>query len=298
MPMPAQKPGRSKQDYGTPWRLIHAIEARWGKLTIDLAARADNAKAPEFISPEENSLTRNWAQRIGDGLGFLNPEFDDIAPWVDKCAGCWAPLISLTPASIGAEWFANNCEHKAKIVGLRPRIAFYGCHVLIKNGTQKGERACDSSCLGCASYPKDCMLLLWGNRFQSEPAFQTWRWDMQTAKRRRKLYLAGPMTGLASMNHAAFIDAAVRLRFLGFDVISPAELNPPSRDWASALKVTIPALMRCDAVALLPGWEHSRGAALEVQLARQCEMELIPLVAETVKGKTVHKISPVREAAA
>jgi hypothetical protein len=141
------------------------------------------------------------------------------------------------------------------------------------------------------------MLLLWGNRFRSEPVFQTWRWDAQTAERRRKLYLAGPMTGLPSLNRADFIDAAVRLRFLGFDVISPVELNPPSRDWAAAMKVAIPALMRCDAVALLPGWENSRGAALEVQIARQCEMELIPLVAEeVVRGKPVHKISPARTA--
>jgi hypothetical protein len=57
--VPKQKPGKSKQDYGTPWELIRAIEARWGKLTIDLAARADNAKAPLFITPEENSLIQN-----------------------------------------------------------------------------------------------------------------------------------------------------------------------------------------------------------------------------------------------
>src|SRR2546428_14111343 len=98
MPMPCQKPGRSKQDYGTPWPLIRAIEARWGNLTIDLAARADNAKAPIFITPEENSLTQDWNNRIGNGLGFLNPEFDDIDPWAAQCAGCWKPIITLTPA--------------------------------------------------------------------------------------------------------------------------------------------------------------------------------------------------------
>jgi hypothetical protein len=30
--MPEQKPGRSKQDYGTPWDFIKAVEARFGKL--------------------------------------------------------------------------------------------------------------------------------------------------------------------------------------------------------------------------------------------------------------------------
>jgi len=183
--MPAQKPGRSKQNYGTPWELIRAIEARWGKLTIDLAARADNAKAPIFITPEEDSLTQDWTKRIGNCLAFLNPEFDDIAPWAAKCAG-WTDqpkpalkggIIKLVPASIGSEWFADNCEGKCKTIGLRPRLKFYGCHVLIKDGPRKGQRKCAPECLGCASYPKDCMLTLWGSRFKAEPIFSTWRWD-------------------------------------------------------------------------------------------------------------------------
>jgi phage N-6-adenine-methyltransferase len=190
MPMPVQKPGFSKQDYGTPWPLIRAIERRWGKLTIDLAARADNAKAPSFITPEEDSLKQDWAERIGDGRAFLNMEFADIAPWVSKCAE-WltrskpslrGSIRVLTPASIGAEWFADHCEGKAKVVGLRPRICFEGCHQLFpKNHPRAGERKCLAPCLGCATYPQDCMLTLWGSRFDSEPIFQTWRWDVPSS---------------------------------------------------------------------------------------------------------------------
>lgn len=178
---------RSKQDYGTPWPLIHAIERRWGKLSIDLAATPQNAKAPVFITPEEDSLVQDWAERIGAGNAWLNMEFADIAPWVSKCAE-WlkrekpalaGSIITLTPASIGSEWFANHCERKAKVVGLRPRIEFEGCHNLFpKNHPRAGERKCDPSCVGCATYPKDCMLMLWGSRFDHEPILQTWRWDV------------------------------------------------------------------------------------------------------------------------
>lgn len=170
---------RSKQDYGTPWALIHAIEKRWGKLTIDLAATAENAKAPQWITPEQNSLIKPWDGYIGDGLGWLNPEFADIDPWAAKCASCVsASLLMLTPASIGCEWFAEHCEHNAKIVGLRPRLEFEGCHQLYpKSHPRAGERKCDPSCVGCATYPKDCMLNLFGLRFDREPKFQTWRWD-------------------------------------------------------------------------------------------------------------------------
>jgi hypothetical protein len=112
--------------------------------------------------------------------------FADIAPWVSKCSA-WlnrekpalaGSIRTLTPASIGSEWFANYCEGKAKVVGLRPRIEFEGCHNLFpKNHPRAGERKCDLSCVGCATYPKDCMLMLWGSCFDLEPILQTWRWN-------------------------------------------------------------------------------------------------------------------------
>jgi phage N-6-adenine-methyltransferase len=118
---PVQKPGRSKQDYGTPWPLIRAIEKRWGRLTIDLAATRHNSKAPKCITPEEDSLKQDWSERIGDGLGWLNPPFEDIDPWAKKCL-LWyvstnsssARVIMLSPASIGSEWFADNCEGRPR----------------------------------------------------------------------------------------------------------------------------------------------------------------------------------------
>jgi hypothetical protein len=171
---------RSKQDYGTPWPLIRAIEKRWGPIMIDLAATAENAKAPRWITPEEDSLIQPWDELIGvDGLGFLNPEFADIDPWAAKCnAHRQVSITLLVPASIGSEWFAEHCEANAKVIGLRPRIMFEGCHVVYpKNHPRAGERKCQPSCVGCATYPKDCMLNLWGPRFDREPKFQTWRWD-------------------------------------------------------------------------------------------------------------------------
>jgi phage N-6-adenine-methyltransferase len=171
---------RSKQDYGTPWPLIRAIEKRWGSLAIDLAATAENAKAPRFITPEQDSLTQPWNVVIGQNeRAFLNPEFADIDPWAARCnKHRIRSIIFLVPASIGSEWFAEHCEANAKIIGLRPRICYEGCHQLFaKNHPRAGERKCDLSCVGCATYPKDCMLNLFGPQFDREPKFQTWRWD-------------------------------------------------------------------------------------------------------------------------
>ena len=81
------------------------------------------------------------------------------------------------------------------------------------------------------------------------------------------------MTGKPGLNFGAFELAATLLRKRGFDVVSPVELNPdPSSTWVARMRVDIPALCSCDEVALLPGWENSRGTNLEILIARHLEM--------------------------
>lgn len=159
MTMPRQKPGRSKQDYGTPRDFIAAVERMYGPLGLDLAATKDNAKAPRFITPEEDSLTVDWTARAGSELCWLNPPFSDIAPWVEKCAAESCRIAMLVPASIGSEWFASHVHKKAGVVGIRPRLTFEGCD---------------------DPYPKDCMLLLWRMVLPREMKnLRLWRWDKE-----------------------------------------------------------------------------------------------------------------------
>jgi phage N-6-adenine-methyltransferase len=155
--MPPQKKGTSKQDYGTPREFIAAVEARFGALHVDLAARADNAKAPRFITPERDSLTVPWARSFPKHRAWLNPEFADIAPWAEKSAaetamGFGLKVFLLTPASVGAVWFDEHVHRKALVLGLRPRLRFEG--------------ATDD-------YPKDCMLSVFG---YGVTGFDVWRW--------------------------------------------------------------------------------------------------------------------------
>ncbi|BCA28331.1 DUF4406 domain-containing protein [Metapseudomonas otitidis] len=92
----------------------------------------------------------------------------------------------------------------------------------------------------------------------------------------RRIYLAGPMTGLPQLNFPAFHAEAARLRALGYDVVNPAELNPnPNTSWQTCMRVDIRELVTCDAVAMLPGWTSSHGATLEHACAVQCGMEVV-----------------------
>lgn len=84
----------------------------------------------------------------------------------------------------------------------------------------------------------------------------------------RPTYISGPMTGYPLLNFPAFEDAARRLRALGVEVVNPAELNPdPGAEWVDCMRVDIKALCDCGSIAMLRGWQASRGARLEHQIA-------------------------------
>lgn len=100
-----------------------------------------------------------------------------------------------------------------------------------------------------------------------------------------RIYLAGPMSGFPQMNFPAFYAAAKKLREIGYDVVSPAELddtydagialssldgtpNHPTKTWGDFLArdVKLIADGGIQGIIFLPGWEASRGARLEASL--------------------------------
>lgn len=92
------------------------------------------------------------------------------------------------------------------------------------------------------------------------------------------IYVAGPMTGLPEFNYPAFRDAAAALGALGHDVEDPStNENPTPGDYHGWLRAGLAQLIRCDAVALLPGWESSGGARLEVNVAATLGLRVAPL---------------------
>ena len=85
-----------------------------------------------------------------------------------------------------------------------------------------------------------------------------------------RLYLSGPMTGKPDNNRTAFTKAAAHLRWLGHIVVSPSELDRKSAKspttWGAYLgrDIQILADSKLDGIVLLPGWEKSNGARLEL----------------------------------
>lgn len=92
----------------------------------------------------------------------------------------------------------------------------------------------------------------------------------------KRIYLSGPMTGLPDLNFPAFHAEADRLKALGYEVVNPADLNPdPEASWHDCLRRDLVALLDCDTLALLDGWQQSTGAHLEMHVAHRVGMEIV-----------------------
>ena len=103
-----------------------------------------------------------------------------------------------------------------------------------------------------------------------------------------KIYVAGPMSGIPQFNYPAFDAMAAYLRERGYDVQSPAEMDSEEtraaamaspdgsfqsgttngETWGDFLARDVKLVAdSVDSICLLPGWENSRGARLEVFVA-------------------------------
>jgi hypothetical protein len=118
-------------------------------------------------------------------------------------------------------------------------------------------------------------------------------------------YIAGPMTGKPQFNFPAFEAAARDLRYRGCDVVSPHELDEPEvkaealasgdgklhdgkiagRTWADILSKDVKVVADlCGGVVVLPDWDTSKGATLEVFVAITCGHKLFKYMPSVPSG--------------
>lgn len=91
------------------------------------------------------------------------------------------------------------------------------------------------------------------------------------------LYLSGPMTNIADHNFPAFNAAARLLESAGFDVLNPAAYGEGEMSWADYLRRDLRDVLKARGVAVLPGWESSKGARLEVHVASELGLPVLPV---------------------
>lgn len=92
-----------------------------------------------------------------------------------------------------------------------------------------------------------------------------------------KCYLAGQISGIDYDTYKKnFEEASLFVKSLGLDPINPTELSHNhDKSWESYMKEDITELLKCDFIYALDGWEFSKGAVLEVQLAIKLKITLV-----------------------
>lgn len=93
--------------------------------------------------------------------------------------------------------------------------------------------------------------------------------DVIKPKKRRRVYIAGPMSGCHDLNRAAFADAEEALQGDGVNPHQVCEVRGLTK-YEDCMRADLRALLSCDAVLMLPGWEQSRGARHEHETAMIC----------------------------
>jgi len=89
----------------------------------------------------------------------------------------------------------------------------------------------------------------------------------------KRIYICGKVTGDPDYKKK-FLKEENRLFSLGYEPVNPAVIVPSNKDWSSAMKTVLRAMLLCDGVSLLPDWKKSKGAKIEVRLARELSIEV------------------------
>ena len=151
-------------DRSTDPAFIAKLEERFGKFTLDAAAAEHNAKAPRYLTIEDDGLSHLWWGKV-----WCNPPYSDCGAWVRKAwsefervsAGAGVPMgpsliAMLLPANrVEQGWWQDHVEpfrdrpdSPLRVEFLRGRMRFS------RPDWQPGPKG-DRPPFGCA-------LLIWG----------------------------------------------------------------------------------------------------------------------------------------
>ena len=115
-----------RKDWETPAELFQLYDKEFG-FTLDVCATAQNAKCPDYFSPEQDGLAQDWQGNVC----WMNPPYGrEIINWVEKArreaakGGCL--VVCLLPARTDTGWFHSYIKDKAEIRFLEGRIEFVG----------------------------------------------------------------------------------------------------------------------------------------------------------------------------
>lgn len=93
------------------------------RFNLDVCATPDNAKCPQYFTPDMNGLEQSW-----QGVCWMNPPYGrDISRWVEKAYKSGkehgATIVCLLPARTDTRWWHNFCT-AGEIYFVKGRLKF------------------------------------------------------------------------------------------------------------------------------------------------------------------------------
>lgn len=102
----------------------------------------------------------------------------------------------------------------------------------------------------------------------------------------KQFYISGKISG--NPNYEFEFDCAHRRMQHSFPthlIVDPTEICDPSWSWIRCMSVCIRALLRCDAIVLIDGWQSSRGARIERLIAKMLRLNFYTIIVSS-DGRT------------
>lgn len=92
-----------------------------------------------------------------------------------------------------------------------------------------------------------------------------------------KVYISGAIAHYdMEERKEAFSDAEMRLRGKGFNPVNPFKNGlPDEAHWREHMRADIRLLLDCEFIYMLQGWELSKGAKLELDVASSCGIKVL-----------------------
>ena len=91
-----------------------------------------------------------------------------------------------------------------------------------------------------------------------------------------KIYISGKISGIEKEAIKIFQASEDYLIESGYQAVNPMKLNDEhDKSWESYMKVCIKALCDCDRIYMISNWTDSRGAKIELEIAKHLGIEVI-----------------------
>ena len=94
---------------------------------------------------------------------------------------------------------------------------------------------------------------------------------------KKRIYISGAIAHHDIEERRKAFDLAERyLSMKGYDPVNPFKNGlPEDAHWMEHMRADIAKLLQCDGIYMLVGWELSKGAKLELDVASSCRIEVM-----------------------